>query len=55
MHSNEHILAVSDISTHKSNVHLFVDLIFERVQTKLTVLGWLTPCVPCYFGAIPIA
>jgi hypothetical protein len=40
MHPNEHILAISDVSTYKSEVCLFVDLIFKGVQVKLAVLGW---------------
>src|SRR5271170_601811 len=39
MHPNEHILAVSDVSTYKSDVYLFVDLIFESMQIKVAVLG----------------
>src|SRR5271167_1486407 len=40
MHSNEHILAISDFSTNKSDVYLFVDLTFKGVEIKLAVLGW---------------
>src|SRR5277367_915707 len=40
MHPNKHILAISDVSTYKSDVYVFIDLIFKGVQIKLAVLGW---------------
>src|SRR5271169_5850103 len=39
MHPNEHILAVSDVSTYESDVYLFVDLIFEGMQIKVAVFS----------------
>src|ERR1700733_9754002 len=40
MHPNQYILAITNLSTYKSDMLLFVDWVFERVHTKLTVLGW---------------